>query len=113
MDLRTTGMEFASEMVMKAVKNDLRIKEIPINYHRRIGKSKLSTFSDGWRHLRFMLMYAPNYLFIIPGVMLFFFGIITGFQFYFGTVELFGITFYDYPMLIGSFSIILGYQIIR
>jgi len=113
MDLRTTGMEFASEMVMKAVKNDLRIKEIPINYHKRIGKSKLNTFSDGWRHLRFMLMYAPNYLFIVPGITLLILGLVIGLQFYFGTFEIFKIRFYDYPMLIGCFCIILGYQIIN
>jgi len=55
LDLRTTGMEFASEMVMKAVQHDLKIKELSINYHQRKGRSKLRTFADGWRHLSFMI----------------------------------------------------------
>lgn len=54
--LKTLGMEFASEMVIKAVKKKLKIKELPINYYTRRGKSKLRSFADGWRHLRFMLL---------------------------------------------------------
>lgn len=53
--LKTTGMEFASEMIIKATKNKLKIKEIPSNYYKRIGKSKLNSFSDGFRHLIYML----------------------------------------------------------
>jgi len=53
-------MEFASEMVLQAMHEQLRITEIPINYHKRKEKSKLNSFSDGWRHLRFMLMYASR-----------------------------------------------------
>jgi len=60
LNLKTTGMEFASEMVLKAVHEKLRITEIPINYHKRKEKSKLNSFSDGWRHLRFMLIYASR-----------------------------------------------------
>lgn len=56
--LRTSGMEFASEMVIKSVQSNLRVKELPINYYRRAGKSKLRTLPDGWRHLRLMLGYA-------------------------------------------------------
>ncbi len=55
MDLKTTGMEFASEMVIKAVQSELKILEIPITYHPRGGESKLNAIQDAWRHIRFML----------------------------------------------------------
>src|ERR1700689_3036345 len=64
--LRTTGMEFASEMVVRAAKGELDIREIPIEYHPRGGESKLSSFRDGWRHLPFLLLPSPNHLFILP-----------------------------------------------
>ena len=70
LDLRTTGMEFASEMVIRASKEKLRIAEFPIMYHPRGGESKLSSFRDGWRHLRFLLVHSPNHLFIFPGAVL-------------------------------------------
>jgi glycosyltransferase involved in cell wall biosynthesis len=68
--LRTTGMEFASEMVVRAAKERLDIREIPIEYHPRGGQSKLSSFRDGWRHLRFLLLHSPNHLFIFPGALI-------------------------------------------
>jgi glycosyltransferase involved in cell wall biosynthesis len=67
LELSATGMEFASEMVIKAGKRHVRIDEIPIDYHPRIGESKLSRFSDAWRHVRFMLVYSPAFLFVVPG----------------------------------------------
>jgi glycosyltransferase involved in cell wall biosynthesis len=67
LDLRTTGMEFASEMVIRAAKANLEIRQLPIEYHPRGGESKLSRFRDGWRHLRFLLVHSPTYLFVIPG----------------------------------------------
>jgi glycosyltransferase involved in cell wall biosynthesis len=70
LDLRTTGMEFASEMVIRASKEGLRIDEVPIEYHPRGGESKLSSFRDGWRHLRFLLVHSPTHLFIIPGAVM-------------------------------------------
>jgi hypothetical protein len=70
LDLRTTGMEFASEMVIRASKEKLKIAEFPIEYHPRGGESKLSSFRDGWRHLRFLLVHSPNHLFIAPGAVL-------------------------------------------
>ena len=70
LDLRTTGMEFASEMVIRASKENLKIAEFPIEYHPRGGESKLSSFRDGWRHLRFLLVHSPNHLFIFPGAVL-------------------------------------------
>jgi glycosyltransferase involved in cell wall biosynthesis len=68
LDLRTTGMEFASEMVIRASKENLVITEFPIEYHPRGGESKLSSFRDGWRHLRFLLVHSPTHLFVIPGL---------------------------------------------
>jgi glycosyltransferase involved in cell wall biosynthesis len=70
LQLRTTGMEFASEMVVRAAKERLDIREIPIEYHPRGGESKLSSFRDGWRHLRFLLLHSPNHLFIAPGALM-------------------------------------------
>jgi glycosyltransferase involved in cell wall biosynthesis len=67
LQLSATGMEFASEMVIKAGKRRLRIDEVPIGYRVRIGDSKLSRFSDAWRHIRFMLVYSPAFLFVLPG----------------------------------------------
>ena len=70
LDLRTTGMEFASEMVIRAAKENLAIRQFPIEYHPRGGESKLSSFRDGWRHLRFLLVHSPNHLFILPGAIM-------------------------------------------
>ena len=70
LDLRTTGMEFASEMVIRAAKEKLDVRQFPIEYHPRGGESKLSSFRDGWRHLRFLLVHSPNYLFILPGAVM-------------------------------------------
>ena len=74
---RTTGMEFASEMVIKATLQGLRIAEVPITLYKD-GRSRpphLRSWRDGWRHLRFMLLYAPNWLFLLPGTVLMFVGL--------------------------------------
>jgi glycosyltransferase involved in cell wall biosynthesis len=71
MALNCEGMEFASEIVVKAARAGLRVAEVPITYHPRIGESKLNGVRDAWRHLRFMLILAPTYLFIYPGLALF------------------------------------------
>ncbi|GAC1623221.1 MAG: glycosyltransferase [Candidatus Acidiferrum sp.] len=72
MDLRSTGMEFASEFVIKAAQLGAVISEIPITLHKdkRGRPPHLRSFRDGWRHLRFMLLYAPNWLFLLPGISL-------------------------------------------
>jgi glycosyltransferase involved in cell wall biosynthesis len=70
LDLRTTGMEFASEMVIRGAKEKLVMTQFPIEYHPREGESKLSSFRDGWRHLRFLLVHSPNHLFIFPGAVM-------------------------------------------
>ena len=77
MGLRSGGMELASEMVLKAARRGLRITEVPISYAPRVGESKLRTFRDGWRHLRFLLLFTPNFLFLLPGLLLLLGGIAT------------------------------------
>ncbi len=67
LNMRTGGMEFASEMVIEASRRGLRIAEVPITYYPRRGESKLSSFSDGWRHLRFMMLYRPVPFLLLPG----------------------------------------------
>jgi len=63
-------MEFASEMVIRVSREHLRVSQLPIEYHPREGESKLSSFRDGWRHLRFLLVHSPTHLFVIPGAVL-------------------------------------------
>lgn len=110
--LRTMGMEFASEMIMKAVKNRLKIKELLINYHKRIGDSKLEAIVDGWRHLRFMLLYSPLYLFFYPGLLLFLIGAGLIFWLYAGSPEILGIRLQYHPMFPSALLTITGYQLI-
>lgn len=112
LECRTTGMEFASEMLVQALKQKLTITELPISYQPRQGTSKLKTFTDGWRHLRFMLLYSPEYLFLLPGLILFGIGLVVmgwlyAYDPYVGSVQLF-----FHPMFIASFCIITGYQLI-
>jgi glycosyltransferase involved in cell wall biosynthesis len=76
MALRCEGMEFASEIVIKAARAKLKVTEVPIVYHPRVGETKLSTFRDGWRHLRFMLLFCPQWLYIVPGLILFVVGMV-------------------------------------
>ena len=112
LELKTTGMEFAAEMIIKALKNGLKLKEVPVSYRRRIEKSKLSSFSDGWRHLRFMLMYAPDYLYLLPGILSFVSGLLLMLVFLGGSLRVWHLTFYTAPMILGSFLTILGFNII-
>ncbi len=77
LELGTDGMELASEMVLKAARRGLRVADIPVPYGERLGEAKLNTVRDGWRHLRFLLLASPNYLFTLPGAALTLLGIIT------------------------------------
>jgi glycosyltransferase involved in cell wall biosynthesis len=112
LNLKTTGMEFASEMILAAEKNNLKIKEVPISYHPREGETKLQSFKDGWRHLRFMLMYSPTYLFLIPGFSFLLIGLLIVFSLLGGPKQLFGFNFDIHFMFLGSLLALLGYQII-
>jgi glycosyltransferase involved in cell wall biosynthesis len=70
LELNTDGMELASEMILKAARRDLKVADVPVPYAERLGEAKLNTIRGGWRHLRFLLLASPNYLFTIPGVLL-------------------------------------------
>jgi glycosyltransferase involved in cell wall biosynthesis len=111
LDLRTTGMEFASEMVIRAAKENLRIAEFPIEYHPRGGESKLSSFRDGWRHLRFLLVHSPNHLFIVPGAALA--GVGTLIVVVVGTgVSFFGRAWGLHALIGGALLMIVGTQVL-
>jgi len=112
LNLRTIGMEFASEMVIKAVKNNLKIKELPIGYSRRKGQSKLSSIPDAWRHMRFMLIYSPVFLFFIPGIVLLMLGLLSMGWIYIGSPEIFGKVLVYHPLFLSSLLIIVGYQLV-
>jgi len=111
MNLKSHGMEFASEMVIEAIRRGLKIKEVPVTYYpRESGESKLASFSDGWRHLKLMLIYAPTYLYLLPGLLFSIFGVLLMLLSYF-RVNI-GFTPGLHSMVLGSLMTILGYQVI-
>jgi glycosyltransferase involved in cell wall biosynthesis len=114
MDLRTTGMEFASEFVIKAAKLKARMTEIPITLwpDRRGRPPHLRSVRDGWRHLRFMLLYAPNWLFLTPGIFLMLFGLLTVFWLVPTPRQLGQIRLDYHTMFFGMIFTLLGMQII-
>ena len=111
LDLRTTGMEFASEMVIRAGKERLDIRQIDIEYHPRAGESKLSRFRDGWRHLRFLLVHSPTHLFVVPGGALALLGFLTMLGVLL-EVDIFGRTWELHTMVLGSLLTIVGTQVV-
>jgi glycosyltransferase involved in cell wall biosynthesis len=111
LDLRTTGMEFASEMVIRASKEKLDIREFPIEYHPRGGESKLSSFRDGWRHLRFLLVHSPTHLFVIPGLALAALGVLIALTSVSG-IEIFGRQWQLHAMVGGAMAMIVGTQVL-
>ena len=111
LDLRTTGMEFASEMVIRASKERLDIREFPITYHPRGGESKLSSFRDGWRHLRFLLVHSPTHLFVLPGAVLSLIGVIIA-AVSLGQVDIFGRQWDLHTMVAGALLVIVGSQVV-
>jgi hypothetical protein len=112
MRLQTTGMEFASEMVINAARARLKVAEVPIVYYPREGESKLRSFRDGWRHLRFMLLYSPDHLFVIPGALLMVVGLI-GMLWLLSGPHIVSGHFVDYHfMFIASFLTIVGLQVL-
>ncbi|MGH2865047.1 MAG: glycosyltransferase family 2 protein [Solirubrobacteraceae bacterium] len=111
LDLRTTGMEFASEMVIRASKENLKIAEFPIEYHPRGGQSKLSTLRDGWRHLRFLLVHSPNHLFILPGAALAGLGTLIVI-FVGGGLDFFGRAWGVHALIGGALLMIVGTQVL-
>ena len=111
LDLRSPGMEFASEMVIRASKEKLAICQFPIEYHPRGGESKLSTWRDGWRHLRFLLVHSPVYLFIVPGLIMAIAGAVIA-AVSVAQLSLFGRTFQIHTMIVASLLMIVGTQTI-
>ena len=108
--LETDGMEFASEMIMEAGAQNLDIEEVPIVYHEREGEETLDSFQDGWRHVRFMLVNAPGYLFSVPGLLLGVFGLSIMTVAWSG-VTVGGVSPGINSMIVGSLLTIVGYQI--
>jgi glycosyltransferase involved in cell wall biosynthesis len=113
LDLHSTGMEFASEMVFKAYRRDLNVSEIPIDYFPRVGESKLNRFGDAWRHARFMLVYSPSWLYFLPGAVLFLLGLIGALILATGPVDIFGRTWEIHTMLACIAAILVGAQVLQ
>jgi glycosyltransferase involved in cell wall biosynthesis len=111
LNMRTTGMEFASEMVIRAARERLSVTEIPIQLHPRVGVSKLSPFRDGWRHLRLILVYNPTFLFLLPGAVLLLVGSLVSLL-VFAHVSIIGRSLYIHSLILGCLLIILGVQAI-
>jgi glycosyltransferase involved in cell wall biosynthesis len=114
MQLQTTGMEFASEMIIKAALGNLRIAEIPITLHPD-GRSRpphLRSFRDGWRHLRFMLLFSPTHLFVLPGLLCIALGLVPLIALTGGPRRVFGLNFDVHYMVVGSLLTVLGFQIV-
>jgi hypothetical protein len=110
--LQATGMEFASEMVVKATLNGLRITEVPTTLSPA-GRSRpphLRSWSDGWRHLRFLLLYSPRWLFLIPGLVLMSVGLVAGAALVLGPVSIGRVTFDVDTLVAAGAALVIGYQ---
>ena len=114
LQLRATGMEFASEMVIKASLRRLKIAEVPVTLSPD-GRSRpphLRTWRDGWRHLRFMLLFSPRWLFLYPGLALFSSGAVVGALLETGPKQIGPATFDIHTLLLAAFSCLIGYQLV-
>jgi hypothetical protein len=115
LDLRTSGMEFASEMVVRAALNGLAIAEVPttLAVDGRSRPPHLRTWSDGWRHLRFLLMFSPRWLFLYPGAVLLALGVLATLLLLPGRLMLtpqFGVD--EHTFLVATIAILVGVQIV-
>jgi Glycosyl transferase family 2 len=113
LDLHSTGMEFASEMVFKAFRRDLKVSEIPIDYYPRVGESKLNRFGDAWRHVKFMLLYSPSWLYFVPGLVLLVLGVIGALALAAGPVTIFGRAWQIHTLFACIALILLGTQVVQ
>ena len=112
LDQRCTGMEFATEMIIKASLRGARIAEVPITLHpdgRTSHRPHLRTFRDGWRTLRFFLLFSPRWLFLIPGALMILVGL-AGYTIAMPGMQIAGISFDLHTLLFASLSVITGYQ---
>ncbi|HEU5288038.1 MAG TPA: glycosyltransferase family 2 protein [Candidatus Limnocylindria bacterium] len=114
LDLRTTGMEFASEMVVKASLHGLSITEVPVRLYpdRRGRPPHLRTWRDGWRHLRFLLLYSPRWLFLTPGIVLMVIGASVGLWLLGGPRTAGPIGFDVHTLIYASGAMIIGFQLV-
>ncbi len=115
MGLMTLGMEFASEMVINASRNALRITEIPIKLFpdKRSHPPHLRSFHDGWRHLRFLMTYAPDHLFAIPGALMLILGLALQLALVNGPAHLFGFSLGIHFLALGSLLTLGGYNVLN
>ena len=113
LDLHSTGMEFASEMVFKAYRRGLTVSEVPIDYYPRVGESKLNRFGDAWRHMRFMLLYSPSWLYLLPGGLLLLLGLIGMVALAAGPIDILGHTWQIHTMLGFVALTLIGAQVIQ
>lgn len=114
LNLQTTGMEYASEMVVKAELNHLKITEVPTTL-KKDGRSRaphLRSFRDGWRHLKFLFIYAPNWLFLYPGIALLAIGLFGSIALLGGGIQLLNITFSIHTLLYCMFFVIIGFNVV-
>lgn len=114
LDLQSGGMEFASEMVVKATLNDLAISEVPttLSPALRTRKPHLRPWRDGWRHLRFLLLFSPRWLFFYPGVALMLIGLVATVALLPGQLNILGTSFDVHTMVYASALTVVGYQAI-
>ena len=114
MRLRATGMEFASEMVIKASLRGMRITEVPVVLHPdgRTRPPHLRTWRDGWRHLRFMLLFSPRWLFLYPGLALLIGGFVLSALLVAGPLRIGGVRLDIHTLLVAGFLSLLGYQLV-
>jgi hypothetical protein len=112
LDLQSPGMEFASEMVVKATLNELKISEVPttLSPDLRSRPPHLRTWRDGWRHLRFLLLFSPRWLFFYPGLALSLIGLATMIALLPGELRLLGTGFDVHTLVYASAMIVVGYQ---
>jgi hypothetical protein len=113
LDLHSTGMEFASEMVFKAFRHGLVVSEVPIDYFPRTGESKLSRYGDAWRHARFMLLYSPSWLYFVPGGVLIVLGLAGMLVLAQGPVDVLGKSWQIHTMLMFTAFTLLGAQVVQ
>ena len=114
MELKTTGMEFASEMVIKATLRSLRIAEVPVTLHPD-GRSRpphLKPWRDGWRHLRFMLLFSPRWLFTWPGLALLVIGLALAVPLSIGPIRIGQVQFDTNTLLVAGMMTIVGFQVL-
>ena len=113
LDLRTTGMEFASELVVKAALAGYRIAEVPttLAHDGRGRSSHLRSWRDGWRHLRFLLLFSPRWLFLYPGLALLALGAVLLTVLYFSPVRIGRAGLDIHSMLYASAAVLLGLQL--